>query len=491
MNAKATIILLIVFAVAAAALLLVDTGGTQSTGETDDDKNKQTIVDPDTLGPALYQVAFDLDGEGDDLVLARVQGRWKIEVPHAFPARNSELDNVLKTLAELEGTPTDDVAIPSHPIGITIGHGDNRYSLWLGKRLGSGQAMVYRESQGKTQGKIQGYLTTDTLHDLLANLNPSLFYAKAFDPLLMAEIKEVRINTPESEAVLLQDNDLWQIAYGDKTERALTQNIPGHHGIRSYFELFRRVELTEQQHYLGKEGLSKFGLDKPLITVRFVPALEDAEQSETGWVLNVGVPADPDDTMRFVSFGWSGDPTPAVFTVATPYALSFGKDSTAFRDPRIVTTPRALIKSLEMIDPTRPFYMPELEATLYLKSKHVFSFQRDDKVRVKFVTNQKDEVDGWIEISERPVKQMVEALVSARAIDYVILQADELKPLKTVRLTPRLGEGIETFRIYTDMDSVPDQPTVLVQREGESVALRIAFDEVRYVLDPGFLMLAK
>ena len=489
MNAKATIILLIVFAVAAAALLLVDTGDHQNTGTTEDDKNKQAIIDPDTLGPALYQIAFDLDadGEGDDLVLARVQGRWKIEVPHAFPARNSELDKVLKTLAELEGTPTDEATIPSHPIGITIGHGDKRYSLWLGKRLGSGQAMVYRQVQGKTQG----YLTTDTLHDLLANLNPSLFYAKSFDPLLMAEIKEVRINTPESEAVLLQDNDLWQIAYGDKTERALTQNIPGHHGVRSYFELFRRVELTEQQAYLGKQELSKFGLDKPLITVRFVPVLEDAGQSETGWVLKVGVPADPDDTMRFVSFGWSGDPTPAVFTVATPYALSFGKDSAAFRDPRIVTTPIALIKSLEMIDPTRPFYMPELEATLYLKSKHVFSFQHDAKARAKFVTNQKDEVDGWIEISERPVKQMVEALVSARAVDYVILQADELKPLKIVRLMPRLGEGIETFRIYTDMDSVPDKPTVLVQREGEPIALRIAFDEVRHVLDPGFLMLAK
>lgn len=464
MNVKATLILLIVFAIAAIGLLLVDTGSRPSTDEPDKSQPQQLIVDPDTLGPQLVQLTIDLDGEDGDLVLARVQGQWKIESPHAFPARTSELDKVLRTLAELEGKPIDDVAISSQPIGLTIGHGEKRTSLWLGKRIGSGKAVIYRESEAR----LQGYLATDKLHDMIVGLSPNLFYAESFDPLLMAEIREIRITTPESEAVLRQAEDNWRIAYGDKSERALTHNIPEHYGVKSYFELFRNIELVEQQPYQSKQGLSKFGLDKPLIAVRFVPTLEDAGNTNRGWLLKVGVPADPDDQTRFVSFGWSGDPTPAVFTVATPYALSFAKDPTVFRDPRVVRTPSKLIASIGLQFTDRP------QATIELAAGTEPQLRKSN--------------GQTIALSVDHVVRAIKQLVDVRSMDFVPAKFSESDRLVSAVITPKLDIGAEAFAVYIDPESKADGPTVLVHRGEEPVVMRVQRAVVAELIDPSTLL---
>jgi len=466
MKPKTVVILLVLLAIAGIAFVLLpgETPDRTPGPRQDDPENSgKPILPPATLAPGLIQLSLDLDGEGDDLVFTRVQGKWKIDHPHQFPAKTSEIDKVLNALAVLSGTPTDDQAISSHPLGITINHGEKRYSVWLGKRIGSGQAVVYLQ----TRDKLQGFVTTDTLHDLLAGLSPDQFFAKSFTPLLMPEVRAIHIRTPESATTLRQEDDHWQIAYDDKTERALAQSIPEYFGIQRYFDLFRKIDLLEQHPYLGKQGLAQFGLDRPLITVRFVPMPEDAGalgSVDSGWVLNVGVPADPQDKTRFISFGRSDDPTPPVFSVETPYALAFAQDASAFRDPRIVATPGTLIASIQLKFADASSRAIELPSG----KKPVLRESNDDRH----------------ELSIDRVSVAVKQLTDARAMQYVPTRLSEWDELLSVRITPRLGGEPEVFTVYPDPETDETSPTVLVHRGKEPVALRVSRQAIAGLLDP-------
>lgn len=467
MNPKTTVILVVVLALAGMAYLITrDTPADDRNAARPNDvgQSAESILQPDTFGPELVYLALDLDGDVDDIAFSRVQGQWKIDEPHAFPAKNTEIDKVLNTLIDLNGVPIKDNDLPTQPTGLIVVQGKDRYSIWLGKRTGSGKAIVYRQ----IQNDIQGFITTDALHDLLANLKPNKFYAKSFMPLLMPEIREVHISTPESVAVLHQIDERWWIVYDDKAERALEQRIPERLGLNSYFEHFRRAELLAQHPYQGEQGLAQFGLDKPLITTHFVPMLEDEENADTGWVLRVGVPADPEDKTRFISFGWSEDPTPAVFTIATPYALAFAQDSTAFRDPRVMTTPRAMIASIGL----RYSGGPTQTIKLLPGKKPVFH-----------QTNGQTSA-----LSAGLVDEMLKRLVDARSMDFTLADFSEGDILVSIEVTPKLDGRPEKFTVYNDPQIDSDEPTVLVHRGNEPVALRVPRSVVSGLLDPTTLL---
>lgn len=465
MNPKTVAILLTTLAFAAVAMFLTDERDSPvAPNNTNTNDTSQTLIAPETLGVELHQLSLNLDGTGEDIVLARVQGRWKIEQPHAFPAKASEVDPLLNALARLTGTTPTPSDAPSTRPSITLGHGKNKTQVWLGDRLGSGQARVYLKKEEKTQS----YTTTDTLHQLFDRLSTSSFYAKAFEPMLMPEVRQIQINTPKAKTTLRQNAERWQIIHGDKAERALAQNIPGHPGIEAYFELFKQIELLAQHPYGSPEALAQFGLDKPLIAVRFTPHLE-ASDSTAAWVLQIGVPANPDDTTRFVSFGWSGDPTPAVFTVATAHALAFAQDTASFRDPRIIDLAPALIASIE----TKP---PPQEGEPLQDQILIF----DPSTEPRLLNELREESS----LSVKACRDLLQAITSPVATTYIEYDQAKFKKIRVVTVRGRLGTHTQSFAVFVDPNSSSGNPTVLIRRGLERVMLQVPLQAVAGLINP-------
>ena len=91
-------------------------------------------------------------------------------------------------------------------------------------------------------------------------------------------------------------------------------------------------------------------------------------------------------------------------------------------------------------------------------------------------------------LSGELVVGMLKQMANARAMAYVPTKLGEWEALVSVLITPRLGEKPERFTVYPDPESDPAQPTVLVHRGKESVALRVPRAAVAGLLDPGTLM---
>ena len=168
----------------------------------------------------------------------------------------------------------------------------------------------------------------------------TIFYATKIDPLLMPEYGRIELSSNDSNSALIQSiPGEWQVSQDQAIAPALTEQLGEYPGVATFFELHNSIKPHVHIEYFRAVELAQYGLDRPLISVRFVPSEADPDDMSASISLNVGVPADPKDENRYVSYGRSDDPRPAVFTIATPIALAFGQQATNFRDPRIMITP--------------------------------------------------------------------------------------------------------------------------------------------------------
>lgn len=461
MNLKTTIILLVLLALGVAALLLTRTGedgpNIPTPGATDSEA--QHVLTADELGLQLKTIQFH-PGFDRPLHLQRQAGRWRITSPQPFPANPQAIDEVLSRLAELRGTPTDENfgPEPDQP-ALVFGDGEQETTIWLGKRLGGGRAGIAVRKRNSTQN----YVVQDSLQELFDNLDTRLFYDSKIDPPLMPDTLRVEIVAQGKRSALEQVNGRWWIGSDPPRERALARGLPKHAGVNNYFELIRTIQIKRHIGYDDANNHAAFGLDRPLIAIRFVPI---ADTNPTR-VLNVGVPGDPTDQTRFVSFGRADDPHPAVFTVDTPTALALGQSATAFRDPRLIATPSALIESISVTTPD--------------DNTHQLSFNTDGTAEL--IRNQDDPVT-----LQHPAPAMLTtSLYDARATDYLSQPPPGAEPILTARLTARLNGEPESFTLYTDPQADADNPTVLVRRSDESVLLRVERNAVEALIDPDLL----
>lgn len=474
MNPIALVILLIVLALSSIAFFLTQKGsgvspggghGNPATGLKD-----KTIVPAGMLSNALSRISIDNPGRQSPLTVDVKDGRWNVFVPHPFPAKTRAIDELLGLLAALEGTRIDG---QHDMLGDSVGlvtRANIEMRISLGPRLGGGRGILFFEdSRGTTT-----YNASDALHDYLDQLDPASYFDDKLPQLLMPEIRQVRIETPDGKSMLNQIEGKWSIGQGRQAERALAQGIPNHPGVSDYFALFEAAEALEMQTYSREQGLAKFGLDKPLISAHFTPATQ--KHAEAGWRLNVGVPADPQDQTRFISFGWFDDPHPAVFTVATPVALAFSQRATAFRDPRLVSTPASLIESVKFFKPGQ-------------KWAHLSVDFASSGTTTLTSLRAGGQFGGLsVEMAPPAAKTLLNVLTTPTAEAYTAPAIESLNPLMRVELQPRLGAEAESLAIFADPESEADLPTVLVHRENEPVLLRIDRATAESLLDPAELL---
>ena len=338
--------------------------------------------------------------------------------------------------------------------------------ITLGPRVGAGRATLFIETPDKTETT---YHATDTLHDYFENFDPDVYYAKSFDPPLMPEVGRIEITTPEGESVLVQESGQWWIETEDGKERALETGLPGYPGVKNYFELFKAAELIEKQTNYPTNGLAAFGLKKPLISARLVPLGEDPNEPSNGYEVHIGTPADPQDQTRYISNGFAGKATHPVFTADSKIALAFAQTATNFRDPRLITTPSTLIESIGLKFAGGVFQVIELKA---------------DGPPILRLADSDDRA-----LSIERLAAALKQLADARAVDYVPTQLDQWDALLSVLITPRLGAEPEPFTVYADPQANADEPTVLVHRGKEPVALRVPKSTLAGLLDPSTLVL--
>lgn len=466
MNAKTLVILLVFLTLSGIAFYLTrDQVGVDVPDNSDHasaDLEGRTIVPENMLTSSLSRIGINDPDEYGALTIDRSDGKWTLLSPHQFPARTQAIDELLQLLAGLEGVEIDESHDPlGHAVGLVTSNHDE-VLLTLGPRLGGGRAVVFIKRSGETRT----YNASNSLHDYLLGLDFKTFCARKPPRLLMPDIRTVRIETPGDSSILHQVDGTWWIGDGTRAERALEQAIPNHPGVSSYFALFESIEVLDVQTYSDREELAKFGLDKPLISARFTPISQN--NPEWGWQLNVGTPAQPQDQTRFVSFGWFDDPIPAVFTVATPIALAFAQDAEAFRDPRVIAMPVAMIESM------------------------MLRFADGDESRIDLANGKVPLLDAvrgeQRELSVVRTAEQLKRIADARAQGYVPIDSTSHHTLVAVTLKPRLLDDDESFTICVDPESKADKPTVLIQRGKESIALRVPKEAVAGLLDPESLV---
>lgn len=461
MNAKTVVILLVVLVIGVGALLLTRPGSI-TTAPNEASTDLEPIVDKALLESGITRISFG-GGLSTALTLQRIAGKWRIIEPHAFPANTRAIDELLSVIAGLSGEPTDThYGVEPDKPGLTIGNDDRSITLYFGERLGAGKAGFAIDN-----GTTANWIVDDMLHDMFESTfkpgGKAAFYAKKIDPLLMPEFKRVEIRTGGPVSVLKQRKDRWWIDPGDKSERALTRQLGEYPGVENYFELLNGIQIVEHVEYLHASGLSRFGLDQPLISARFVPLDADPNDLDKSMTLRVGVPADPADQARFVAYGRSDDPLPAVFTVATPIAIAFGQDATAFRDPRLIATPPSLIGSIS-IEPRGGELV------------HLAFHPQNPRLMVDTVSTA---------LSEKKCKTMLEQLSNARAIEYAPTELAKGVNSVSVTVHSRLDREPERLILYYDP---ADTSTVNIHRAGEDVAIRVEHAAVASLIDPKSLM---
>ncbi|MFN3168876.1 MAG: DUF4340 domain-containing protein [Phycisphaeraceae bacterium] len=473
MNIRTTLILLVLLVLGVVALMLTRAGQddatthpTQNTTPETLARDAQPVFSESELRTGLGRIGL-YPGQDRPLVLERRGGQHWTTSPLVFPADPRAIDELLSILADLRGEPTDDDAIgpvPDMPL-IKLGTVEDPITIRVGNRLGGGRAgIVVDRGGGSTR-----YIVRDTLRDLFDNFDARLFFAKSINAPPMPATARVELLVDGERSALVQRDGQWWVEHGNGLERALESALPRRPGVRDYFALFAKLEIQSHADPRDAPNRAAFGLDRPLIAVRFEPLATDRDPNPDAdaWVMRVGVPADPADQTRYVSYGPADDAAHAVFIVPTQQAIRLGQDATAFRDPRLITTPTALIESITTLTPAG-------------------GKQRFDFAAGAGATLTADDAAPTA-ISPRAAASIVTALYDARAVGYVEQRPVNAEPLMTIQITARLNGPNESFTLYRDPQAAArDTPTVLARRSNEPVLLRVEQSAVASLLDSGF-----
>lgn len=473
MKPRTTIILLILLSLAGSALLLLPRG-TPTPPPTEEGAESKPLFDEDQLGPTIAVIrVFAKTSKKPDLVLVKKNGRWWVSSPHLFPAHRPALDKLLTMLAQVQAKPIgeDDAAYPGdefHGRSLTLDYTDRpSIQVSLGERIGAGRARI-----GPDPGLYLNSLvaeTDTTLHDYFDAFNHADYYAKKIDVPIMPDVESIDLVSLDERSILVQQDDGWFIGEGEDAERALAQGLPDTPGIDQLFKLFDLLELSAPLP--AGTSLSAYGLENPLASITLGPVRNAPAQADNTITISLGVPADPDDTQRFISVTYDKATPPAVFTAPTQYALLVAQKATRFRDPRIITTPITLIDRVLLFDGlsgggAQLIKLDQGRATLV--TGHSGSGRALDKDRLA---------------------SLLTALAGARASDYTPLPKDGSQSLQAVAIKPRLHGKDEVFEILADPASNPQEPTVLIRRGNEPVVLRVPREAVAGLLDPMSLVL--
>lgn len=462
MNPKTTLSLIVVLALAG-AILLVTSQGKQASNDNEVATDEAAgIIDPELLGPSLSRITF-YDSSNIPLEFERIAGEWLVTSPHRFPANTTAIDKALDLLAALKGEPSDQNFGPyPRQRGITLGNEKKSISLLIDNELGAGKAGLALMKDNKTEN----FVVSTEIHDLHDQIfeqdGHHKFYAKEMTPLLMPEYGRVEITTIESSSILQQMGNRWVIGEDKLAERALESQIGEHPGIADYFKLFESLEIDQFIDCYFESDTAKYGLNRPIITARFIPLGADPKRMNTGMTLRVGAPADLADQTRYCSYGQSDSTHPIVFTTPTPIALAFGQDARRFRDPRMTSLPRHLIKTLRLEQPDRRGVILQL-----------------DSGRTENLLPATPETGDYPVDIKPQGQEILNRLFELRASEYLEAEESSTQRIATIQFDTTLNSGSEIITVYEDIDPGLRDANILIRRGNESVLLR--FD--RHVLD--------
>ena len=245
------------------------------------------------------------------------------------------------------------------------------------------------------------------------------------------------------------------IGEGENAERALESQIGEYPGVADYFKLIEAIKIDAFVQYGITNDLANFGLNRPIATVHFMPLDADPGKANSGMTLRVGVPADLADQTRYVSYGRSDDPYPVVFTTQSQIAIAFGQDAKRFRDPRITTLSRRLIKTLRIAQPERRDVMIHLDSG---RSEHLVAA---------------DAGLGNYPVDIKPQgSTLLTRILDAHASDFLEADQNQLNLLGTLSFVATLGKETESVQVYQDIDPALRNSSVLVRRGNEAILLR-------------------
>lgn len=478
MNPKTTVILCVVFLLAIAGAIYLsqetkpvettDVARSEALNNTSSDK---PILDGKVLGPAVKQ--FIINFNDGILDAKQFDGQWLITRPHQFRCHTPMLDEMLSALGNLQGTVIDQTELDklidqTHDgVGkmlgqpeqvITLNPGVDPIHIRLHQRLGAGRGgiTVIIDKQ------VTYYSADDSLHDFFETIDHYSFYPRSIKPILMPETRRIEIVTGESASVLTQRDGRWQIGEGEEAERALEVQLEQYPGVSNYFALLEAIEIQEFHEYNRDAGIQQFGLHKPLITARFVPMDGKPNNPAVGKMLRIGVPADPSDQTRFACYTSATDSYPLVFTIPTQIALAFGQDARAFRDPRIMITPLTLIESIH------------IGSRHHVDTSQIIRIKPDGSATLTHQQSQR-----FRELNPRKLSAAIKQLASARALDYLDMNARAISQINSFTIKSKLSDATEIFSTYRDPDVPATGPrTILVLRHTDSRLLRV---EARYL----------
>ncbi len=488
MKPKTVVILILCLLLAGVALLLTrESGEPNATNDDAISGSTVRILPPAVFEPTLNSIDIlphphDRNA-GTAISLMKIRGQWEVVMPGLFPANTKAIDRLLAVLSGLQGQLTtkhyDKVppvkpeeligvegVIPHDPPRLELYHTDqSHWKIVLGPRLGAGRAVLF---VAKNDEDETTFVAGDVLHDFVDALDQDAFYADRFDPPLMTQIARIEIKTPAGQSALVQENGRWWIEHEQGLECALETSLPGYPGVNDYFALLESIRLLDKQTNYPANGMASFGLERPLISARFVPLGRDPNDPTNGYEVLVGTPADPSDQTRYISNGNAGQGMHPVFTIESKSALALAQSATAFRDPRIVATPSTLIASIEL--------------------KFADASSQAIELPVNSIPILRDRNDDRRELSIERVASALKQLSDARAMDYVPTRLAEWDELVSFLITPRLGGAPEVFTVYPDPETNETKPTVLVHRGKEPVALRVPWLSVAGLIDPASLI---
>lgn len=454
MNPKTTLTLVVVLALAGSLLFLTSQGKQATTDLEGPTKGSVEIIDSDLLGPSLSQITF-YSGNFFPIQLERIEGEWFVTSPHRFPANSAVIDKSLETLADLRGEPSDrDIGSIRDGDGVLLNNKDHEIYLALREKIGAGKA----ELQVYENGQPQLYIVNDELHELHEQVfeqnGHHKFYAKKILPLLMPDYVRIEIETIEYSAALRQIDQQWFLGEGVAPERALETRIGDHPGIADFFKLLESLEIDQFVDYFGDEDAAKYGLTRPLITVRFVPLGADPKRTNAGMTLRIGSPADLADQTRYCSYGQSDNPYPVVFTAPTPIALAFGQSAERFRDPRLTALPKLFIKTIKIEQPNRRNTMLQLDPN-----------RRGTLIALD------------TELGDYPVdlglmgSEILDLLLEERVKEYLEVEPENLIKIGTITLEAPLKNETESLHLYETAESELKKGSVFIRRGKESTLL--------------------
>ena len=275
MNPKAVVILLAVLLLGLAALLLTRPGASDPSSKDNSEDTSKAIIDSDLLDSGISSIRIGAGLNGfQPLLLERSAGRWQVIEPHAFPANTEPIDQLLELIASLEGEPTDkhNAFTPDNP-GLTISNGNQFITLYFGERIGAGRASV-TIANGEA---ISNWIVDDALHEVFDSYfergGRTIFYATKIDPLLMPEYGRIELSSNDSNSALIQSiPGEWQVSQDQAIAPALTEQLGEYPGVATFFELHNSIKPHVHIEYFRAVELAQYGLDRPLISVRFVPS---------------------------------------------------------------------------------------------------------------------------------------------------------------------------------------------------------------------------